>query len=216
MNKNGKQVTSQETIKETETKKKNKPPSKIARDRRRLLKFITLKISKKPSTTDIGIQVEQTNILNNAYQNKVKNSNHLEPSKMDGKENKEKMENQEKRNQLDPKTIYPDFEEALMLRKVEEPATLLRCLRHVTRCLHPRAKEIIFPYPEALDRFLIKSEGITSEPAALWKTLQRAFTRRNEQIEMESLYEDFVKIHGKRAFDPGKTGSDCFYITHIP
>lgn len=72
---------------------------------------------------------------------------------------------------------------------------------------------MLFPNVEAEDRLLLKAAGLPTDPQELWKVVQKAYERREETIQIEEVFTDFVKMYGKIEFDPSKQGSDCFYIS---
>lgn len=167
---------------EVNQKTKNKSPSKIERNKRRLEKFL----------------------------NKDKGSNQV---------NKTTQVNEQdltKSSQIDPTEIYKNIEINLNFQRIEEPRNMTRCLRHVVRHLHKNGKSIRFPHPEAEDRIQIKIAGLPTNPDTLWELISNTYKRREESIVMQSLYEDFVRIHGRNAFDPSKSGSNAFYISYTP
>lgn len=119
-------------------------------------------------------------------------------------------------NQIDPIEIYKNLEINLNFTRIEEPKNLTRCLRHAVRHLHRNGDSIRFPCPEAEDRIHIKIAGLPTTPKQLWELICNTYKRREEEIALQSLYEDFVRTYGRNAFDPGKTGTSAFYISHIP
>lgn len=119
-------------------------------------------------------------------------------------------------NQIDPTEIYRNLEINLNYQRIEDPKNLTRCLRHAVRHLHRNGNSIRFPCPEAEDRLQIKIAGLSTTPHSLWELIKTTYARREEDISLQCLYEDFVRIHGRNAFDPAKTGPSAFYISHTP
>lgn len=117
---------------------------------------------------------------------------------------------------INPEGIYSKIEGNLSLTRLEETANLTRSIRYSVRNLHKNGKKIIFPYPNAVDKILLKISGLPTDPTEVWRLLGRMFERRGEKLDMQELYEDLVTTHGRKAFDPGKSSSDCFYISRNP
>ncbi|KAK9747523.1 hypothetical protein QE152_g5282 [Popillia japonica] len=89
----------------------------------------------------------------------------------------------------------------MSLRRLEEVPILTAALRQVVRNSHPNGRSITFPCPEAVDRITLKSTGIPTEHEELLELLQRAFERRDETLDLQETYNDFVRTHGRLAFD---------------
>lgn len=119
-------------------------------------------------------------------------------------------------NKVSPKDVYSDIETNLTMTRLEETKNLTKALRYVVRHLHNKGKTVRFPSPEAVDRLELKIAGLPTNPTELWGVIQKVFKRRDENIVLQDLYADFVTTHGRKAFDPSKTSSDCFYISYNP
>lgn len=219
-------------------KKKLKPPSKLARDRNRLLKYLEVKfniriskdqfkmndtivpVDQKPSipekkTTETGTQTVETTISNNNSSNSNSSSNNYVAPKVDPQHQTARIQPRQG-CAINPGKLYEEIERNAAIRRLEEVPTLAASMRHTVRHLCKKGDSICYKTQEAIDRMQIKTAGLPTEPLKLWDVITDAYKRRDEEISLNQIYEDLVKVHGRRAFDPGKTGSDCFYKSYSP
>lgn len=98
--------------------------------------------------------------------------------------------------------VYKNLGIQMALSRVEEPRNLAAALRHVVRTRHPKGEKITFPTPDALDRMQLLTAGLPAEPEELEDLVRQAFKRRGDNWDMEETYRDFVRAHGRIAFDP--------------
>lgn len=117
-------------------------------------------------------------------------------------------------NQIDPAIIYKNIENNLAMSRLEESKNLTKGLRFVVRHLQKQGRTVRFPSPEAVDRLELKIAGLPTNLTELWTLIPKVFMRRDETISLQELYADFVTTHGRKAFDPAKSPSDCFYISY--
>lgn len=100
--------------------------------------------------------------------------------------------------------IYNNIELTMRLSRLEERNNLTTALRNVVRSLHPKGKDITFNCPAAVDRIDLKSVNLPTEPTELYNLLNKVFVRRGEELDLEEVYRDFVKSHGRVTFDQRK------------
>lgn len=98
-------------------------------------------------------------------------------------------------------TFYAGIENSMRLRRLEDTPNLTAALRQTVRSKHPKGTGITFPCPEAVDRMLLKSNGLPTDSDELLELVQHAFARRDENFNLEDVYKDLVKTHGRIAFD---------------
>lgn len=179
-----------------------------------------------PTTTGISTasQKTETSSLTKVPQdeqlcNKTKNINPKHPYDKTTSTEKDRNEaalNHHTYNQVNPNNLYQNLEINLTMTRLEETKNLTKALRYVVRHQHIQGKTVRFPSPEAVDRLELKIAGLPTNSTELWTVIQKVFQRREEDISLQDLYADFVTTHGRKAFDPAKTSSDCFYISYNP
>lgn len=120
------------------------------------------------------------------------------------------------RNIVNVSEIYDNFENTLRLSRLEERNNLTVALRHIVRSLHPKGETITFSSPGAVDRLDLRSINLPTEPGELLSLVKQVFVRRNEKLELEEVYRDFVKSHGRVAFDSKREWPHSHVHTHHP
>lgn len=108
---------------------------------------------------------------------------------------------------------YGSIEHNLRLSRLDRKDTFQTAQRHVTRLCHPKGDTICFPTTEQTDRMLLRSENLPTDPKDLLDLLRQACTRRSEVLDLQSIYRDLVRAHGRVYFDPQQTGVKCFTYT---
>jgi hypothetical protein len=116
---------------------------------------------------------------------------------------------------LDPAKIYGDLEDNCRMARVEEVANRRTVLRHLIRLRHPGGAKICFSVPELEDRLALRCASLPTDPDELRALTERVFSRRGEMLDMEGLYRDFVKAHGRIAMDPSLPYPSCYYATRL-
>lgn len=112
--------------------------------------------------------------------------------------------------------FYNTIEDSMRLARLEDAAVLITALRHLIRKTHPNGDRITFPVPEAVDRIQLGKVGVPTDPAELHELLKTVFKRRKETLNIEELYNDFVKTHGRLAFDMSKKWPESHIHTRHP
>lgn len=123
---------------------------------------------------------------------------------------------QDPENGVNPQILYTSVEKNLRLGRLEEVQMLTTALRHVTRKLHAKGERVTFPSPEAVDRIQLKSHGLPTESGELLTLLKEAFKRRDEILDLEQVYKDFVKTHGRITVDIAQTWPHSHLHTRHP
>ena len=116
----------------------------------------------------------------------------------------------------DPINIYQNLENALQLSYLEEPTTLNIALRHIIRNMHEKGTSITFPQIEAIDKIVLASHNLPLEPCELLKLVQKVFERRNVNLDINEVYSQFARAHGRISFDPNQKWPQCNVYTRHP
>ena len=116
----------------------------------------------------------------------------------------------------DPKALYERAEFNMKLARLEEATNLTMALRHIVRHIHPRGNKIAFPVPVAVDSIQLKCCSLPTEPAELRKLVEMVFRRREEPLDIDELYRDFVITHGRIITDMTKPYPECYAYTRHP
>lgn len=111
---------------------------------------------------------------------------------------------------------YDDLEENLRLSRLENKDIFQTAQRHVVRLTHPKGHTICFPNTEQTDRMLLRAENLPTDPRELCNLLRKACTRRAEGLDVERIYKDLARAHGRVYFDPQQSGHKCFVFTKYP
>lgn len=111
---------------------------------------------------------------------------------------------------------YDGIEENLRLSRLENKDIFQTAQRHVVRLTHPKGHTICFPNTEQTDRMLLRAENLPTDPRDLCDLLRKACTRRSEGLDIESIYKDLARAHGRVYFDPQQSGHKCFVFTKYP
>ena len=127
-----------------------------------------------------------------------------------------KIEGGNKYQNVNPGSIYRDLDSALQLSYLEEPRTLTMALRHLVRYNHEKGKTITFPQIETVDRIVLKTKNLPTNPIDLLELVKRVFERRGEILNMEEVYAQCVKTHGRTTFDPRQNWPQCYVHTFSP
>lgn len=125
-------------------------------------------------------------------------------------------EEEEEAAPVDPAAIYKGLEESCKLARLEELGNLSTALRHIIRLQHPKGAKICFPVPEAVDRLQLRCANLPTDPEDLSALVDKAYERRGESLDRDSLYKDFVMAHGRLAMDSQLPFPSCYYQTRHP
>ena len=130
----------------------------------------------------------------------------------------EKIHNQKCTQDSQPRisTIYENFENSVKLARLEEPAILTMALRHIIRRTHQNGETVVFPQIDAVDRIALRTHNLPSDPMELLNLVNQVFERRNELINLEEVYKQFVRAHGRTTFDYNQKWPQCYVFTHNP
>ena len=123
---------------------------------------------------------------------------------------------QRNRNELDPSNIYANLEDAMKLAQLEEPGTLTTALRHLVRFLHKKGDSITFTQIDMVDKIILKTKNLPTDTNKLFQLVSRVFTRRGESLDVQEIYEQFVRAHGRIAFDPSQKWPLCYIHSFHP
>ena len=122
----------------------------------------------------------------------------------------------EGKNLAIPANIYYNFEDAMKLANLEEPQTLNTALRHLIRTINEKGESITFPQVGAVDKIYLKSKNLPTEPNKLKQLVIRIFKRRDEDLDFNEIYSQFVKAHGRIVFDPRQNWPKCYVHSFQP
>jgi hypothetical protein len=111
--------------------------------------------------------------------------------------------------------LYAGVEEAMQLRRLEEERMLTVALRHLVRHRDVRGASIAFPTPRAVDRITLKAAALPTDKGVLEALVQRVFERRGEVLDLEEVYEDFVRAHGRLLTDLGKPWPESYKLVRF-
>lgn len=110
---------------------------------------------------------------------------------------------------------YAMMEDAIRLSRLEEPKNFLAALRLIVRQQHPSGNRVLFPVPEILDRLQLRCDCLPTEAGELRAIVEKVLSRRDEQFDLEAVYQDFVKSHGRCAFEPSKPWPECYAVVRM-
>lgn len=116
----------------------------------------------------------------------------------------------------DPERIYKDLEINMKLARLEEPTTLTLALRHLIRQLHPSGRNITFPVPDTVDRIQLRCANLPTATGDLRVLVEQVFSRRQEVLNFDDLYRDFVMSYGRVTSDLTKPWPLCYAHTRHP
>lgn len=116
------------------------------------------------------------------------------------------------RVEIGPGQTYALTENGMRMSRLEESKQLITALRHLVRTLHEGGKQIAFPTPEAVDRIQLKCSNIPTCPEELLSLVLRVFARRQEPFDLDGIYKDFVKSHGRLVFDSRQQWPQCYAV----
>ena len=102
--------------------------------------------------------------------------------------------------------MYDNLEDIMRFSRLAERGNMIMALRHIVRNLHTHGAQINFSQPEAGDRLELKSLNLPSDPTKLNDLVIKVFRRRDEKVDLQRLYEDFVKSHGRVVYDKKRNG----------
>ena len=112
--------------------------------------------------------------------------------------------------------VYKNIEGAMQLAKLEDPQMLLVAVRHIIRNNHEKGSTISFPQIEAVDRIHLKSNNLPTEPKEILNLVKKVFARRQEILNLDQIYEQFVRAHGRTIVDFKQPWPACNVHTHQP
>lgn len=110
---------------------------------------------------------------------------------------------------------YAMMEDATRLCRLEEPKNFLAALRLLVRQQHPSGNRVLFPVPEIMDRLQLRCDCLPTEAAELRGIIERVLLRRHEKFDIEAVYQDFVKSHGRCAFEPSRPWPECYAVVRL-
>lgn len=96
---------------------------------------------------------------------------------------------------------YENTELSMKLARLEEPKILITALRHIVRKTHPNGNRVTFPVPEAVDRLQLKCNCLPTNETELLDLLKQVYKRRDESLDIDEVYKDFVMTHGRITID---------------
>ena len=225
-------------------KRKHKSPSKQIRDLRRLLMFKcrvknTIKVSQSTQTDTTGNEERKKTSKWLLWRRKPNNKDAKQPKHIaktpptrrasevkschisvqrneleDRKEDKAQERNHFQ--EINPVNIYKNLDHALQLSYLEEPSILTMALRHLVRHKHEKGETVTFPQIEAVDRIVLRSKNLPTDPNDLLELVKRVFKRREENFDVGEVYSQFVKAHGRTSFDPRQSWPQCYIHTYNP
>lgn len=108
--------------------------------------------------------------------------------------------------------MYISIENRMRLKNLKEDKNLLTALRHLVRCLHEGGRNIVFPIPEAIDRIQLRCSNLSTEPRELQRLVDLVFQRREETLDLEAAYRDFVGFYGRVVFDNTQIWPKCYTV----
>jgi len=77
-------------------------------------------------------------------------------------------------------------------------------LHCIVRNLHEEGRKITFPVPNAVDNICSKRNNLPSNPKELLMLVDEVFERREENLDLQEVYREFVQVYGRVVFDPKK------------
>jgi len=92
----------------------------------------------------------------------------------------------------------------------------LRRSLDVIRKLHGNGDTVTFPIPDAVDRITLKIHNLPNEPGQLLRLIDEVFERRNEDFDLNEVYNDFVRAHGRVLLDIKESWPHCYVHTKFP
>lgn len=117
---------------------------------------------------------------------------------------------------VNPMNIYNNIELNMQLSRLEETSILNTALRHIVRLTHDKGSLVAFPQLEAVDRIQLKSVNLPTETECLLVLLSKVFARRSEHLDLDKIYGQYVRMHGRTVIDPKKPWPDCLVFTRHP
>lgn len=117
---------------------------------------------------------------------------------------------------IDPREIYANCHHSMQLARLEEPSVLTTALRHLVRIGHPNGGRITFPVMEAVDRIYLKTMSLPTSHGELQGLVFEVFHRRGEIFNIDDIYKQAVRAHGRTEFDPRKPSPECYIHTYTP
>ena len=76
--------------------------------------------------------------------------------------------------------------------------------------------QLCFPQIDCVDRITLRTQNLPTNPRELLELIKHVYKRRNEMFEIEEVYQQFVKAHGRITFDPTQKWPQCYTYTHSP
>lgn len=111
---------------------------------------------------------------------------------------------------------YDRLEEDLRLCRLEDKDNFQTAQRLVIRLTHPQGDKICYPTTEQTDRMLLRAVNLPTDARELCDLMRKACTRRSEGLNLDKIYKDLVRAHGRVLFDHTKTTPHCYVFTKCP
>lgn len=102
------------------------------------------------------------------------------------------------------------------LSRLENQHTFQAALRLVTRLMHPKGAKVCYPIAEQTDRLVLRALNMPTDGPGLCDILRKACSRRGESFNLDAVYQDMARAHGRVYFDPTLAGPKCMVFTHYP
>lgn len=97
----------------------------------------------------------------------------------------------------------------MRMSRLEEEKNLIRALRHLV-------SGIAFPVQEAADRIHLRCCNISTDPGELLSLVMRVFARRQEPVDLDGVYADFVRSNGRVVFDSKQPWPQYYLVVKHP
>lgn len=117
---------------------------------------------------------------------------------------------------VDPRPMYELTEDRMRMSRLEEEKHLISALRHLVRTLHEGGRQIAFPVPEAVDRIRLKCTNLPTDPDKLLGLVLQVFARREEPFDLDGVYRDFVRSHGRTVYNSKEQWPQCYATIRYP
>jgi len=143
----------------------------------------------------------------------------MREERQESMEKNEAIEKEQRREEvkevttLNSNKFYESLNNGYILSRLEEPQLLSATLRIIVRNIHPNWKTITLPVIEEVDRINLRSNAITTEPKELLELVDKVFTRRNETLQLNEVYRQFVMACGRTVFIPTEKFPACYVHT---
>jgi len=101
-----------------------------------------------------------------------------------------------------------------ILSRLEEPATLTAAFGILITKNHQQGKT--FPITQEVDKINLRSNRIPTKLKDLLELVDKIFERRNETLQLNNVYRQFVMMYGRIAFNPAEKFSVCYVHMRQP